>query len=56
METVFAIPSNAGQVFLLSFRCRNANNAYNGDLMTLGISTSGLFLWDNSTSTTLWSK
>ena len=56
MGVGFAIPSNANHVFQIAFTVKNSNSSLNGHAMTLTLSSTGLFLWDNTASSSVWSK
>ena len=56
MNVNFAIPYNATHLFQIGFVCKNANSSINGHSLSLTLSESGIFLWDNNTSETVWYK
>jgi hypothetical protein len=56
MGAAFTIPAAAAQIFQISFTCRNANNSHNGHALTFVLGDSGVLLWDNTASQTVWSK
>lgn len=57
MNVQFAIPSNSTQLFQIMFTVKNENNSsFNGHSLTLTLANNTIFLWDNSTSTMVWSK
>lgn len=56
MNVSFVIPSNATHLFQIGFVCKNANSSLNGHTLTLTVTSTGIFLWDNNTSETVWYK
>lgn len=56
MRTNFGIPAAAAQMFQIIFRCKNPSNSRSEHVMTLSITDTGLLLWDNSASQTVWTK
>lgn len=56
MGTIFTIPAAPAQIFQISFTCRNVNNSRNGHALTFVLTDTGLLLWDNSASQTVWTK
>ena len=56
MGAIFSIPAAANQIFQISFRCKNANNSHSDHYMTFVVTDTGILLWDNSASQTVWTK
>ena len=56
MGVTFGISVASNQLAYLQFKCMNQYNTYYGHYMTLTITSTGMLLWDNTTSSTIWTK
>ena len=56
MGTYFGIPAAGNQMFQILFTCKNTGNSHNNHAMTLVLTDTGILLWDNTASSTVWSK
>lgn len=56
MDVEFTLPTSSTQVFQIAFTVKNQNSSlYNHELKFV-LTTSGVMLWDSTTSQAIWSK